>query len=374
MRNAMTAAEHEHSPLFDPIKLGQVPLDNRVALAPMTRVSATYTGAATDAMAAYYGRFAHGGFGLLITEGIYTDTTSSQGNLFQPGLALPEHTYSWKKVIDRVHASGSKIFAQLMHAGPQYQGSRYASVPIGPSAVRAKGEQLEMYRGSGPYPVPTEMTYRHITETIKGFTQAALRAREAGFDGVEIHGANGYLIDAFLTSYSNLRNDEYGGSTQNRVRFAVEVCEAVRAAVGPDTAVGIRVSQGKVSDNHHKWEGGIGDAEAIFTALGETGIDFIHTTEYRAMAPAFHGRSESLAALAKKFGQVAIIANGNLDDPSDATELIRTGTADIVAIGKPALANRDWPKKVFERERLEGDVDKSVFGPIANVKDWELEL
>lgn len=370
----MTVTEHGHSHLFAPVKLGQVQLQNRVALAPMTRVSATYTGEATEAMAAYYERFALGGFGLLITEGIYTDTAFSQGNLFQPGLALPEHTFSWKKVTKRVHERGAKMFAQLMHAGPQYQGSRYRAVPIGPSAVRARGEQLEMYRGSGPYPVPTEMTYEQITKTVRGFAQAALRAREAGFDGVEIHGANGYLIDAFLTPYLNHRDDEYGGSARNRVRFAVEVCQAVRAAVGPEMAVGIRVSQGKVSDNHYKWEGGLDDAQVIFAALGKTGIDFIHTTEYRAMAQAFEGTTESLASLAKKFGQVAIIANGHLDDPADATELIRTGTADIVAIGKPALANRDWPKRVFARERLEGDIDKSVFGPIANIKAWELEL
>ena len=370
----MTSEQHEHSHLFDPIELGSVHLENRVALAPMTRVSATYTGEATDTMAAYYERFAQGGFGLLITEGVYTDTTFSQGNLYQPGLALPEHTAAWRKVTDRAHAAGAKIFAQLMHAGSQYQGNRFEEVPIAPSAVRAKGLQLEMYRGSGPYPVPTEMTPKQISEAIEGFAQAALRAKEAGFDGIEIHGANGYLIDAFLTSYMNLRTDEYGGPAENRVRFAVEVCHAVRAAVGPGMAVGIRISQGKVSDNHHKWEGGIDDAQAIFTALGKTGIDFIHTTEYRAHAAAFDGSDESLAYLAKKFGQVAIIANGNLDDPSDATELIESGTADVVAIGKPALANRDWPKKVFAREQLEGDVDKSIFGPIATVKDWELKL
>lgn len=368
----MATTKHEHSRLFDPVILGDVPLANRVALAPMTRVSATYTGEATEAMAEYYGRFALGGFGLLITEGVYIDTSFSQGNLYQPGLAQPQHTFSWKKVIKRVHASGAKMFAQLMHAGPQYQGNRYEGRPIGPSAVPAKGEQLEMYRGGGPYPTPTEMTCEQITKTIEGFAQAALRAQEAGFDGIEIHGANGYLIDAFLTSYLNLRRDEYGGSAHNRVRFAVEVCRAVRAAVGPEMAVGIRVSQGKVSDNHYKWEGGLDDAEAIFTALGKTDIDFIHTTEYRATAPAFQSSSESLAALAKKFGHVAVIANGNLDDPSDATELIRAGTADLVAIGKPALANRDWPRRVLARERLESNIDKSVLGPIANLKDWEL--
>jgi 2,4-dienoyl-CoA reductase-like NADH-dependent reductase (Old Yellow Enzyme family) len=141
-----------------------------------------------------------------------------------------------------------------------------------------------MYRGSGPYRIPETMTTEQIDQVRAAFVNAARLARDAGFDGVEIHGANGYLLDAFLTDYTNTRTDEYGGSVANRVRLATEVGADVAAAVGADSAVGIRISQGKVSDNHHRWAGREDDAAAIFSALAETGIDYIHTTEYRALA------------------------------------------------------------------------------------------
>ena len=361
-------------PLFEPLQLGPTHLENRLALAPMTRVSAAETGEATEVMAAYYDGFARGGFGLLITEGVYTDTEFSQGYLFQPGLALPEHVPAWQNVVDRVHASGARIFAQLMHAGSQAQGNRFKDSTIGPSAIAPKGEQLAMYRGSGPYYRPAEISREQMEQHRQGIVEAPLRPQEAGFDGIEIHGATGYLIDEFLTAYLNHRTDEYGGPAANRVRFATEICRDIRAAVGAEMTVGIRISQGKVSDNAYRWENGVDDAAAIFKALGETGIDFVHTTEYRAMDPAFEGSEEPLALLAKRYGGVPVIANGNLDDPTDAAEMVRTGTTDIVALGKPALANRDWPRKVLAGEKLIEDLDSTLFGPVANVKEWELTL
>ncbi|MGJ9404471.1 NADH:flavin oxidoreductase [Arthrobacter sp. KK5.5] len=358
------------APLWNSFKIGPTEVPNRVALAPMTRVSATEDGYATDRMAAYYSRFADGGFGLLITEGIYTDTAHSQGYRFQPGLATAEQAEAWAQVVDAVHARGSRMFAQLMHAGAQSQGNRFVPTTVGPSAIAPKGEQLGFYRGEGPYRRPAEITREQMCEVREGFVAAALNARAAGFDGVEIHGANGYLLDQFLTDYLNERTDEYGGTPENRVRFAVEISRAVREAVGPSLSVGIRISQGKVSDHGHKWSGAA-EAETIFTALAATGIDYIHTTERRADAPAFEGGGDSLAALAKRHSGLTIIANGSLDDPASASALVESGAADVVALGKAALATRDWPRRARGNAGFD-ELDGSVFSPVADVKDWEL--
>jgi len=362
----------DYTPLWSPIRIGSTDLDNRVALAPMTRISATEDGHATERMASYYQTFARGGFGLLITEGIYPDTAHSQGYHYQPGIATEEQARSWAKIVDGVHAAGSKIFAQLMHAGAQSQGNRFVDSSVGPSAVAPRGEQLGFYRGEGPYPVPAEITAAQMKEVRDGFVTAALHAQQAGFDGVEIHGANGYLLDQFLTDYLNQRGDHYGGSPENRVRFAAEICRDVRDAVGPGMTVGIRISQSKVSDTDHKWSGGVEEAEIIFATLGAAGIDFVHTTEYRATEPAFADSVETLAALAKQYSGVPVIANGKLDDPDTAVSMLAEGSADVVALGKAALANRNWPHLV--RNNLEfGELDPSVFAPLADVKDWELE-
>lgn len=363
----------DFAPLWSPVRIGSTHLAHRVALAPMTRISATEDGLATETMVSYYEAFARGGFGLLITEGIYPDTAHSQGYLFQPGIATKAQARSWEKVVAAVHGAGAKIFAQLMHAGAQAQGNRFVDSTIGPSAVAPKGEQLSFYRGQGPYPVPEEITAAQMEEVRQGFVSAALRARDAGFDGVEIHGANGYLLDQFLTDYLNERSDEYGGSPQNRVRFAAEIARAVREAVGPDFTVGIRISQAKVSDNDHTWAGGAQEAEVIFTTLAATGIDFIHTTEYRAYAPAFGEEGPSLAALAKRHSGLPVIANGQLDDPDLASSLIAQGSADVITLGKAALGNRDWPHRVRNNLPLD-EVDGRLFAPVADVKDWELEL
>lgn len=370
--NTMAMKNAQYESLFRPTSIGGADLTNRVALAPMTRVSATAEGLPTERIAAYYRTFADGGFGLLITEGLYIDDQASQGYHFQPGISNRAQVATWKSAVDGVHASGAKFFAQLMHAGSQSQGNRHTTATWGPSAVRPRGEQLAMYRGSGPYQAPEAMTAEQIVQVRSAFVNAAKLARDAGFDGVEIHGANGYLLDEFLTDYMNTRTDKYGGSLANRVRLAAEVAADVVAAVGADIAVGIRVSQGKVSDNHHRWTGGESDAATIFNALAETGIDYLHTTEYRALAPAFEGNSSTLAELAKRYTGLPIIANGHLDDPRDATTVVDSGAADIVALAKPALANRDWPLRIRTGQRLSPDLPADIFGPTATLKDWEV--
>ncbi len=369
MSSSLTTA---HETLAAPVRIGPTEIPNRVVLAPMTRVSATAEGSATNRMVAYYGGFARGGFGLLITEGTYIDTEYSQGYLNQPGIANAEQAEAWKPVVEAAHQGGALIFAQLMHAGSQSQGNRFTDVTVGPSAIRPKGEQLGIYRGVGPYRVPQEITPAEIEDARASFVRAALYAQEAGFDGVEIHGANGYLIDEFLTDYLNARTDGYGGSCENRVRLAAEVCRDIRAAVRPDFVVGIRISQSKVSDADHRWRDGTDDAKTIFETLGATGIDYIHTTEYRAADPAFVGGVDSLAALAKRHSGVVVIANGNLDDPEAGAELVRSGQADAVALGKSALTNRDWPNRVRDGQSLGTELDFALLTPIADIKDSEL--
>ena len=305
-------------PLFTPIDIGGVHLQNRTALAPMTRISATEDGLVTDRNARYYAGFARGGFALVITEGTYPDTEYSQGYLYQPGLATPAQAEAWRPVVEAVHAEGTAMFAQLMHAGAQSQNNRYRPGTVGPSAIAPRGEQLAHFRGSGPHPTPRALSAREIVDIRRGFADAARLALAAGFDGVEVHGANGYLLDQFLTDYLNQREDGYGGSVENRVRLAAEVVDDVLQAVGSEIAVGIRISQSKVSDYHHRWAGGAEDAEVIFTTLADIGAHFVHTTEYRALEPAFPTGPMTLAELAKKFSGLPVIVNGNLQEAQSA--------------------------------------------------------
>ncbi|WP_019416206.1 NADH:flavin oxidoreductase [Paenisporosarcina sp. TG20] len=372
------------STLFTPVNLGNITISNRVGVAPMTRTSATSDGLATDQMVNYYAKFARGGFGLIITEGTYPDNKYSQGYFDQPGIINNEQVTAWKKVTDAVHQENGKIIVQLMHAGALSQGNPYKKETLGPSAVQPKGEQMKFYGGNGPFAVPNEATKEDIAQVVQAFVESSIQAKEAGFDGVEIHGANGYLLDQFLTDYTNKRTDEYGGSTENRVRLLVEVSKAVRNAVGPDFTVGIRIAQGKVNDYDHKWADKEKEAEVIFGKLSHTGIDYIHVTEYeawqpafpvgegtKATDPAFSGGKLSLAALAKKYGKLPVIANGGLHDPEKAKEMIESGEADVIALGRGALANEDWPNKVKNGEPLEEFDPEKVLSPDAKIKDFE---
>lgn len=351
--------------LLSPVALGPLPLANRLAVAPMTRVSATADGRATARMAEYYGAFARGGFGLVITEGIYTDRAYAQGYLFQPGLTDGAQQEAWRPVVDQVHAAGGRIVAQLMHAGAISQGNPHRTVAKGPSAVQPKGLQMGFYRGEGAYRTPEELSLAEIEEIVAGFATAALRARQAGFDGVEIHGANGYLLDQFLTGYTNHRGDGYGGSLEKRLRLGVETIHAVRRAVGPGFVVGYRVSQGKVNDFTHQWPGGEAQAATVFAVLSAAPLDYLHTTEFEAWQPAF-GEGPSLAALAKRHGAVPVIANGSLHTPAAAAGMVGRGEADLVSLGRGALTHADWPQRVRSGQTLQ-DFDRALLSPIADL-------
>ncbi|MFZ6690008.1 NADH:flavin oxidoreductase [Undibacterium sp. SXout11W] len=351
--------------LFEALTIGRMALRNRLAVAPMTRVSATDDGWVTMHMARYYGAFAEGGFGLVITEGIYTDKAYSQGYLNQPGLSDDGQRDAWTKVVDGVQKGGACMVAQLMHAGALSQGNPYRSDSVGPSAVRPKGQQMAFYRGKGDYPIPRSMGHDEIAEAIRGFADAAVRAKHAGFDGVEIHAANGYLLDQFLTEGTNLRNDRYGGDVERRLRLTVEITQAVRMAVGPEFTVGLRISQGKVNDFTHKWRNAENEAALIFGTVAKLPINYVHTTEFEAWKSAF-GNGASLAALARRHVGVPVIANGSLQAPTRAADLIGSGQADVVSLGRGALTHSDWPARVLRGAPIE-EFDSEILSPIANL-------
>lgn len=349
-----------------------VQVKNRLAVAPMTRVSASEDGVPTEAMHRYYLRFAKGGFGLVITEGLYTDQAFAQGYRYQPGLADETQALAWASITRALQQEGTKVFAQLMHAGALSQGNRFRQHTVAPSAVVPTGEQMAFYYGQGGYPQPLPISETQIAEVIQGFVASAARAVQlGGFDGIEIHGANGYLLDQFLTAHTNLRTDAWGGSLKARLSLLVAIVQAVKAEVGDQVPVGIRISQGKVNDFAHKWAGGEDDAQVIFSALADAGADFIHVTEHEAWQPAFSGGQSSLVALARRYAPgVPVIANGSLHSLERANGALLDG-ADLVAQGKGALSNPDLPR-LYAYGGEPRPFDGAILGPIANIKNCEL--
>ena len=360
--------------LFAPLVINGHPVKNRLSVAPMTRITATQDGRATETMTRYYERFSRGGFGTVITEGIYTDRAFSQGYIHQPGMTDEAQANAWKPVVNGIKAHGALAIAQMMHAGAISQGNRFRGTTVGPSSVQPKGEQMTFYHGTGRYTLPAAMTEAQIADAINGFAESAERAIEvAGFDAIEIHGANGYLLDQFLTGYTNSRTDRWGGATENRVRAIVETFKAVRAKVGSKVPVGVRISQGKVNDHHHRWTDAERDAEIIFGSLADAGADFIHVTGFEAWKPAFAGGGPSLMNLAKRYApKAAIFANGSLHNVEHAVAALNDG-ADIITIGRGALANPDFPKRLSDRG-IFNDFNPTILGPVANIKETELMM
>jgi len=354
------------SNIFSPYKIGSISLKNRLSVAPMTRVSANEDGSVGPLMKDYYQSFSHGGFGLIITEGIYTDKHYSQCYRFQPGLTDEVQVNGWREITNAVHKHGTKIIAQLMHAGALSQYNKHNDHNAAPSTIKPLGREMTFYYGEGEYSVPKTMNKADITNVIKGFVNAAKLAQRSGFDGVEIHGANGYLLDQFITVYTNKRTDEYGGKLVNRLRIYNEIITEIRKAVGQDFIIGVRFSQAKVNDPEYKWPEKEVDAKYIFQATKRFGVDYIHTTELMAKDPAFE-ESLSLAKLAKRYGNTPVIANGGIRNKSDAKLLIDSNQADIISLGKIALANPNWPSAVKYQQKLK-DFSFDMFDPIADLK------
>jgi 2,4-dienoyl-CoA reductase-like NADH-dependent reductase (Old Yellow Enzyme family) len=366
-------ATRQH-PALKPSQIGRFKLTNRLVVAPMSRVSAGPDGTPTDEMTDYYAHFAHGGFGLVITEGTYTDTAHSQGYLNQPGLATERHVAGWRRVTEAVHKSDAPIVAQLMHAGALSQGNAYGAHAIAPSAIRPIGQMLEEYGGSGRWPVPREMTSDDIDFVVAGFADAAGRAQSAGFDGVEIHAANGYLLDQFLTVYTNCRADEYGGSVSNRIRLTARTVAEIRHRVGTDFVVGVRLSQTKVNDLKYRWPGEARDAETIFVAVADAGADYLHIAsegrDFIDTARFVDGRT--ITTVAKQVTGLPVIANGGMHDMRQAADVLDGGHADLLSIGRGALANPDLPARLASDVEL-APFDHAMLSPMAtisNARSW----
>lgn len=346
--------------LFQPLKVGAVTLPNRVVMAPMTRSRADNPDkAVTDLTAQYYGQRASAG--LIITEGTQV-SPGGQGYLYTPGIHSEAQTEAWKKVTDAVHAKGGLIAAQLWHVGRISHTSVLpkGQPPVAPSAIRANATTFGLDDSGTPGQVPTSKPYelsahRGIPTVVFEFAQAARNAIEAGFDLVEIHGANGYLLGQFLSPDANQRNDQYGGSLENRARFVLEVLDGVIAAVGADR-VGIRLSPWApqfINDID-----GTVEAEEMTLYLAQAfekrGIAYLHMAEWgEDIYP--DGFRQRLRDTYKG----AILYAGGYDQPK-AEALLETGTADAVAFGVPFIANPD----LLERFRDGSDIatsDKATF-------------
>jgi 2,4-dienoyl-CoA reductase-like NADH-dependent reductase (Old Yellow Enzyme family) len=271
-------------------------------------------------------------------------------------------------VTDAVHAAGAPMIAQLMHAGAL---SQHLSETVAPSAVPPLGRKLSDYGGSGPFPIPREMSRAQIEDAVAGFAAAARAAADAGFDGAEIHAANGYLLDQFITRYTNQRNDEYGGDARGRIRLTVDVLRAVRAAVPEGFVVGVRLSQTKVNDMSYRWSGP-DEAATYFAAVAEAGADYVHVASEgrRWQDTAILSDGRSITAVAREVAGVPVIANGGMHSPELVREVLDDGHADLVSLASGALANRDWPLRV--RDGRELDVfDKAILHPSASLDNAE---
>ncbi|MFE2939854.1 alkene reductase [Streptomyces sp. NPDC059255] len=320
---------------FDPIDLSGTQLANRVALAPMTRSRAFGPGnSPTDSTVEYYRQRASAG--LLITEAIQPSVLG-QGYPDTPGLHSPEQVATWRRVTDAVHAAGGRIFAQLMHGGRIGHPDLYPDglVPVGASPVAAPG-RIYLHTGPAEYVVPRELTSDEIRATVTDFATAARNAIEAGFDGVEVHGANGYLIHQFLAPNTNLRTDEWGGSVEGRIRFAVEVTRAVTAEIGA-ARTGIRLSPAI---------GLLGleepDPEPTYTALvaelDRLGLAYLSLIE----------NTREFARTVRKLYSGTLILTAATENGTSAEELklIEDGTADLITFGRLFLANPDLPARL----------------------------
>ncbi|MGW7433160.1 oxidoreductase [Streptomyces sp. NPDC054861] len=360
-------------PALQPFDLEATALHNRLAVAPMTRVSAEEDGTPTAEMADYYARYARGGFGIVITEGVYTDEAYSQGYLNQPGITADRHVEAWGQISDAVREAGAQPVMQLMHAGALSQGNRYRRSTAGPSAVRPLRAMMEAYGGSGPWPVPKAMTEEDIDQVVAGFVASAQAARTAGFAGVEVHAANGYLLDQFLTPYTNTRVDEFGGSVTNRVRLTASVIAAIRAAVpDPGFWIGVRLSQGKVNDHGYRWEQGAEEAALIFATVNSATYIHIAGEGSGWEEGALLDNGETITALARRVTQKPVIANGNLAKADLAARVVYDGHADLISLGRSALANPDYPA-MLARGTAPAEFDPAMLSPwvtLANSATW----
>ena len=337
--------------LFDPIRIGDIDLPNRVIMAPLTRLRAGDTHIPNAVMAEYYAQRASAG--LIISEAV---PVTPQGVGYQgvPGIWTLEQAQGWKQVTRAVHASGGRIYMQLWHVGrisdPSFHNGR---PPVAPSAIAAKGN-VSLLRPERPYPTPRALELDELPGVIEAYRQGAEYAQAAGFDGVEIHGANGYLLDQFLQDGSNIRTDAYGGRIENRARLMLEVTDAVISVWGRDR-VGMHLAPRADAQS-------MGDSNLAATfghvvkELDKKGIAFICAREQ--VGP------DSLGPQLRKTFSGVYIANEGFTGDSAQTAL-KAGTADAVAFGKAFIANPDLPLRLRTGAPLNDLVPATIYAPDA---------
>lgn len=341
--------------LFSPIKVGPYSLPNRIALAPMTRCRAGEGNVPSPLAPLYYSQRASAG--LLITEATQV-TPMGVGYPHTPGIHSADQVEGWKPVVEAVHHAGSRIFLQLWHVGrishPSFLPER--AQPVAPSAIAAKGTHYTP-EGMQPFPVPRALETAEIAGVVEDFRKGAQNALAAGFDGVEIHGANGYLIDQFLRDGTNQRTDEYGGSIENRARLLLEVTQAVIDVWGTDR-VGVRLSpDGTFNDMKDS------DPAKMFgyaiEQLDGLEIAYVHIRE-GSKADVRHGATLVPTTTFRPLFQGALIVNeGYNRERGDA--VIANGVADMVAFGSSFLANPDLPKRLQSGAELNSPDTKTFY-------------
>ncbi|KAL3689543.1 hypothetical protein R1sor_015852 [Riccia sorocarpa] len=354
--------EDEDNPLFRPHQMGPFLLSHRIVLAPLTRCR-SYGGLAQPHNALYYRQRATPG-GLLISEATNINATAN-GMPNTPSCFTVEHVSAWKPVVEAVHEKGGVFFVQLWHVGRQshttYQPN--GGQPISPSTKRLVTEMITLPDGKtlAPFSQPRALEVHEIQALVHDFVHAAKLAIDAGFDGVEVHGANGYLLDQFMKDSINDRTDEYGGSIENRCRFPLEVVDAVVAALGPDR-VGMRLTPhadyGDSPDSNPR-------ALGLYMAeeLNKRGILYVHYLEPKMKGTAGGGRSENPAESLWPFRRAfknTFIANGGYNREK-GMEAVKSGKVDLVAYGRHFIANPDLPKRFRLNAALnEGNPDTYV--------------
>lgn len=341
--------------LLTSYKLGKTELKNHVVMSPMTR-SRAIGNVPNLLIAEYYSQ--RSGAGLIITEGT-SPSPNGLGYSRIPGIFSKEQVEGWKKVTSAVHKKGAKIFVQLMHTG---RIGHKLNLPEGakvlaPSAVKAAGQMWTDQKQLQDYPVPEAMTSEELADTKREFVKAAKNAIEAGFDGVELHGANGYLLEQFLSPVSNIRNDSYGGTIENRCRFVLEVTAAVAEAIGKEKT-GIRLSPHGVASDMPLYPEIDATYNYLSDQLNKLGIVYIHLVDHSAMgSPAV---SPDLKKQIRKNFKNSLILSGGYNQER-AEEDLNRNLGDLVAFGRPFLNNPDLVERFMNGWTLSEKLDFNLF-------------
>ncbi len=341
--------------LLSPYELGSIKLKNKIVMAPMTR-SRAIGNIPNQLMAEYYEQRAAAG--LIVTEGT-SPSPNGLGYSRIPGIYSDEQVEGWKKTTEGVHSKGGKIFLQLMHTGriSHHENMPKDSVIIAPSAIKPKGQMWTDAHGLQDFPIPTEMSIEEIKHTKQEYITAASNAIKAGFDGVEFHGANGYLIEEFLSPGSNIRKDDYGGSIENRCRFLLEIIESAIEVIGKDR-IGLRLSPYGVA-NDMPYYPEINDTyNYLAEKLNKLGILYIHLVDHSSMG-APEVPLEIKKIIRKEFENTLILSGGYTMELAEKE--LESGIANLIAFGKPFINNPDLVERFTNDWLLSKELDKDTF-------------